>query len=341
MSSASRLRLEFWYLPSLSLSLSRTLLLPTDGRSHTELAKYAPIAKSSSDQQPFIHHSDAARANTTDLSECSTNTEDYVTCTDASKRGTKPPSASSSSTTQVPGSNSQRCVRCEFDVIVLLFHIHSSYSSLTRIFKIPFVSLWWPAASSFISAFASFHSCGVYLSHSSFSLQSMCVLQTPLSTILTASPLLLISHVVATQSSQTLTQDGSSFESASSMYSLARVDAICDDGPSMAAPIADTLPLSLPPPLPAKPSPSHSVSSSSSGSYCLPGAGKKPAKSISTSPRGSIAKVPMAAIAAAKTTTESISDDEKSEKRYSSSGYYESPHDDGKYWQRFQFRLVN
>lgn len=134
--------------------------------------------------------------------------------------------------------------------------------------------------------------------------------------------------VVATQSSQTLTQDGSSFESASSMYSLARVDAICDDGPSTAAPIDDTLP--LPPPVSIKPSPSHSVSSSSSGSYRLPGGVKKPAKVISTSPRSSVVKVPIAAVAA-KPKTESISEDEKSEKRYSSSGYYESPHDDGKY----------
>lgn len=87
--------------------------------SQTELAKYTPIAKSSSDQQPFSHHSDSNKVNTTDVSECSTNTEDYVTCTDASKRGTKPPSASSSSTTQVPGSNSRKhYVRCEFDVIV-------------------------------------------------------------------------------------------------------------------------------------------------------------------------------------------------------------------------------
>lgn len=133
--------------------------------------------------------------------------------------------------------------------------------------------------------------------------------------------------VVATQSSQTLTQDGSSFESASSMYSLARVDAICDDGPLSVTAVDDTL--SLPPQPSTKPSPSHSVSSSSSGSYCFPGGAKKPAKTISTSPRSSVMKMPIAAVAA-KPKTESISEDEKSEKRYSSSGYYESPHDDGK-----------
>lgn len=106
------------------------IYFPISRCSQTELAKYTPIAKSSSDQQPFIHHSDSAKANTTDVSECSTNTEDYVTCTDASKRGTKPPSASSSSTTQVPGSNSERYVRCEFDVIVSMFLIIQIRSKL-------------------------------------------------------------------------------------------------------------------------------------------------------------------------------------------------------------------
>lgn len=47
-----------------------------------------------------------------------------------------------------------------------------------------------------------------------------------------------------------------------------------------------------------------------------------------TSPRNSVAHATL--YAQIKTKTESVSDEEKSEKRYSSSGYYESPHDDGR-----------
>lgn len=130
-----------------------------------------------------------------------------------------------------------------------------------------------------------------------------------------------ISFTVTAQGSQTLTQNGSSFESASSIYSLARVENICEDAPTTT--VDDTLP--LPPPPSGKPSPSHSISSSSSGSFFN---GKKAMKS--TSPRGSVVVQQQAVAATSKTNTESISDDEKSEKRYSSSGYYESPHDDGK-----------
>lgn len=131
--------------------------------------------------------------------------------------------------------------------------------------------------------------------------------------------------LVTAQGSQTLTQNGSSFESASSIYSLARVENICEDAPTTT--IEDTL--SLPPSSAVKPSPSHSISSSSSGSYFN---GKKAVKS--TSPRGSIVvQQPSTSAAASIPNTESISisDDEKSEKRYSSSGYYESPHDDGEW----------
>lgn len=175
-----------------------------------------------------------------------------------------------------------------------------------------------------------------------FSLHSLCVLfffwpekLAPIPNRLSQFLYLLLP--VATPSSQTLTQDGSSFESASSMYSLARVDAISDDGPLTAAPVEDTLPLPAPPS--TKPSPSHSISSSSSGSFCLHGGGaKKPAiMPIPTSPRNSVVKVPISAIAAKQSKAESISEDEKSEKRYSSSGYYESPHDDGKYSHLTQF----
>lgn len=130
--------------------------------------------------------------------------------------------------------------------------------------------------------------------------------------------------LVTVQGSQTLTQNGSSFESASSIYSLARVENICEDAPTTT--VEDTLAIPLPPAV--KPSPSHSISSSSSGSFFN---GKKVLKPAS--PLGSVVVIVQPSMAStSKTNAESISDDEKSEKRYSSSGYYESPHDDGKYY---------
>lgn len=66
----------------------------------TELQRSTPILKSSSDQHPFVHHSEPKRMVATDFSEGSTNTDDYITCTDASKRGIV-----LSPTTQLPGSS--------------------------------------------------------------------------------------------------------------------------------------------------------------------------------------------------------------------------------------------
>ncbi|XP_065078068.1 uncharacterized protein LOC135701218 [Ochlerotatus camptorhynchus] len=104
-----------------------------------------------------------------------------------------------------------------------------------------------------------------------------------------------------------ITQEGSSFESASSLYSLARVDAICEDTPPI-----EEKPSPPPqiPPLP-KASPAHSVSSSSSGSY------NRANKKRTGSP--SRPTIPKTLPAKPKIKPESISDDERSEKRYSSS----------------------
>lgn len=93
-----------------------------------------------------------------------------------------------------------------------------------------------------------------------------------------------------------MTIDGSSFESASSFHSLARVDAICEDIPTI-----EEKP---------KPSPSHSVSSSSSGSYRMP-----PMKA--SSPRHSLPKPTPVTLKKGK--KESVSEDERSEKPLSSS----------------------
>ncbi|XP_058815322.1 uncharacterized protein LOC131678908 isoform X2 [Topomyia yanbarensis] len=114
-------------------------------------------------------------------------------------------------------------------------------------------------------------------------------------------------HVIRPTTKQvtaTVTQEGSSFESASSLYSLARVDAICEDTP----PIEEQSSTPQIPPLP-RPSPTHSMSSSSSGSFNM--ASKKTSPSQSTMPKSLPAKT--------KIKPESVSDDERSEKRYSSS----------------------
>lgn len=80
--------------------------------------------------------------------------------------------------------------------------------------------------------------------------------------------------------------------------------------------------LSLPMVPARKPSPSHSISSSSSGSYFN---GKKPVKS--TSPRNSVV-MPSSGTVTSVMKQDLGSDGEKSGKRHSSSGYYESPHED-------------
>ncbi|XP_052864592.1 uncharacterized protein LOC128271190 [Anopheles cruzii] len=114
------------------------------------------------------------------------------------------------------------------------------------------------------------------------------------------------------------TQEGSSFESASSIYSLARVDAVCEDtAPIEASQPATSVSPQIPvPPLP-KPSPTHSVSSSSSDSF----GAKKGSPS-----RPTIASVKAHATKAVKPgKPPSVSDDERSEKRYSSSHDEQEP----------------
>ncbi|XP_017075659.2 uncharacterized protein LOC108110908 [Drosophila eugracilis] len=190
-------------------------------------------------------------ARSADISECSTNTDEYATCTDTSKRTpgikTPPTTTSSSSTTQVP---------------------------------------------------------------------------------------------VSTQSSQLeKTHAGSSFESASSLYSM-REDLLQHDEKEkdkqatltkthLKSPIGSVAELT-------KKSPSHSISSTtSSGSCPVTGAAiKSPAKeslpqTVASSGTSQV-KVSSAESVppGAKPKPDSISEDERSEVRYSSSGYYESPHDE-------------
>lgn len=99
--------------------------------------------------------------------------------------------------------------------------------------------------------------------------------------------------------SQTVTTiDGSSFESASSFHSLARIDAICEDTTVVEEKVRSS-PVA------------HSDSSTSSGSYRMP-----PMK-ISSPSRSTLTKPPHVTIK--KNKKESVSDDERSEKFLSSS----------------------
>ncbi|KAG5684041.1 hypothetical protein PVAND_013294 [Polypedilum vanderplanki] len=100
-----------------------------------------------------------------------------------------------------------------------------------------------------------------------------------------------------TQNSQAITIDGSSFESASSFHSLARIDAICEDT------AVDEKP---------KSSPAHSDSSTSSGSYRMPPQLKASSPSRTTLPKP-------AHVIIKKNKKESVSDDERSDKFQSSS----------------------
>uniref|UniRef100_A0A182K3W2 PDZ domain-containing protein n=1 Tax=Anopheles christyi TaxID=43041 RepID=A0A182K3W2_9DIPT len=114
------------------------------------------------------------------------------------------------------------------------------------------------------------------------------------------------------------TQDGSSFESASSIYSLARVDAVCEETPPIEE--KSVSPQIPPPPIP-KPSPTHSVSSSSSDSF-----------SVSKKSSPSRVALPKAIAGKAKPSKpQSLSDDERSEKRYSSSHDEKEPTSKGPY----------
>ncbi|XP_017047595.1 uncharacterized protein LOC108092497 isoform X2 [Drosophila ficusphila] len=193
-------------------------------------------------------------ARSADISECSTNTDEYATCTDTSKRTpgikTPPTTTSSSSTTQVP---------------------------------------------------------------------------------------------VSTQSSQLeKTHGGSSFESASSLYSMREELLQYDDKEKekqsslaksqLKSPMGSVAELT-------RKSPSHSISSTtSSGSCPVSGAAiPSPAKesqpqTVASSGSSSQMKVCPAESAPPKTKgkpkPDSVSEDERSEVRYSSSGYYESPHEE-------------
>lgn len=134
------------------------------------------------------------------------------------------------------------------------------------------------------------------------------------------------------------THGESSFESASSLYSskgeMLSEDIVPPDDYQRETKSRMELNLNIPltqVEVPKK-SPTHSVSSTSSGSYNVgeDGEGKTPdkekvsplAKKEITSPIAQPRGEPI------RIKKESVSDDERSEVRYSSSGYYESPHDD-------------
>ncbi|XP_073821594.1 uncharacterized protein [Musca autumnalis] len=150
----------------------------------------------------------------------------------------------------------------------------------------------------------------------------------------------------STQSSQMdKTHGESSFESASSLYSskgeMISEEIIQPDGEYRRESKTHLdLTLNLPSPIQgeiAKKSPSHSVSSTSSGSYNVggivdvDGETKTPENekvAMSTAKKESTSPLGQRVSEQTRKKIESISDDERSDVRYSSSGYYESPHDD-------------
>lgn len=140
----------------------------------------------------------------------------------------------------------------------------------------------------------------------------------------------------STQSSQMDKSHGeSSFESASSLYS-SKAEILTEDmlqAEDTRRESKSRLELNLNLPLTPidvpKKSPTHSVSSTSSGSYNVGGEGKTPEnETVSPSTMKNTSSPLAQRSEQVRIKMESISDDEKSEKRYSSSGYYESPHDD-------------
>lgn len=140
----------------------------------------------------------------------------------------------------------------------------------------------------------------------------------------------------STQSSQMDKSHGeSSFESASSLYS-SKAEILTEDmlqTEDTRSESKSRMELSLNLPLTPidvpKKSPTHSVSSTSSGSYNVGGEGKTPETEKMSPSTMKTSSSPLAQRAEqVRIKMESVSDDERSEMRYSSSGYYESPHDD-------------
>uniref|UniRef100_A0A1A9WLV9 Uncharacterized protein n=1 Tax=Glossina brevipalpis TaxID=37001 RepID=A0A1A9WLV9_9MUSC len=268
--------------PSIEVESSSDTKLPTlvSPRQYRKNATASPIQQTEQRRSSEIslsylnmlgdNHRKQSAGNA-DVSECSTNTntDDYGTCTDTSRRTagmrttftTTTTTTSSSSTTQVPG---EKELRFQAFILKLTFKLEKLVNALVA----------------------------------------------------------KIILDVSTQSSQMdKTHGESSFESASSLYSL-KGEALQEDDLSLEPKSKADLSLNLTP-YPtdmAKTSPTHSISSTSSGSYNV---GERRITELEkSSPASSLQRETLLV------QKESVSDDERSELRYSSSGYYESPHDD-------------